>query len=84
MPTALPWIIGALPLVGSGVTAGYPVLVGSRSLAFQAIGAGAIALAPGRSVVVLVDLARPFSGDLSVGPAPFPPGALAELRAPSR
>ena len=57
----LPWVIGVLLLVGSLVIIGYTVLVGSRSFWFHAIGAGAIALVLGLSLVVLLDLTYPFS-----------------------
>jgi hypothetical protein len=80
----LPWVIGVLLLVGSIVIVGYTVLVGSKSFWFHAIGAGAIALVLGLSLVVLLDLTYPFSGDLSVGSAPFRTGALAQFFAPSR
>ncbi len=75
----LPSIIAALILIGSVVIVGYAVLVGSRSFWFHAIGAGAIALVIGLALVVLVDLNYPFSGDLSVGSAPFKEGALAQF-----
>ena len=78
----LPWVIGVLLIVGSIVIVGYTVLVGSRSFWFHAIGAGAVALVLGLSLVVLLDLTYPFSGDLSVSSAPFRTGALdAVLRA---
>ena len=64
----------ALILVGSLVIIGYAVLVGSTSYWFHAIGAGSIALVVGLSLVVLVDLIYPFSGDLSVGSAAFTSG----------
>ena len=80
---SLPSIIAALLLVGSVVIIGYAVLVGSRSFWFHAIGAGAIALVIGLALVVLVDLNYPFSGDLSVGSAPFTEGALAQFFPPS-
>ena len=70
----LPWVIGVLLLVGSLVIVGYTVLVGSRSFWFHAIGAGAIALVLGLSLVVLLDLTYPFSGDLSVGSGAVPTG----------
>ena len=75
----LPWVIGVLLLVGSIIIVGYTVLVGSRSFWFHAIGAGAVALVLGLSLVVLLDLTYPFSGDLSVGSAPFRNGALAQF-----
>ena len=70
--------------MGSIVIMGYTVLVGSRSFWFHAIGAGAIALVLGLSLVVLLDLTYPFSGDLSVSRTPFRTGALAQFFAPSR
>ena len=79
----LPWVIGVLLLVGSIIIVGYTVLVGSRSFWFHAIGAGAVAIVLGLSLVVLLDLTYPFSGDLSVGTAPFRNGALAQFFAPS-
>ena len=49
----LPALIAALILVGSIVILGYATLVGSTSSAFHAIGAGAIAVVVGFSLVVL-------------------------------
>jgi len=80
----LPWVIAALLIVGSLIIVGYTVLVGSRSFWFHLVGAGSVALVLGLSLVVLLDLTYPFSGDLSVGPAPFRSGALAQFFAPSR
>ena len=79
----LPWVIGVLLIVGSIIIVGYTVLVGSRSFWFHAIGAGAVAIVLGLSLVVLLDLTYPFSGDLSVGTAPLRNGALAQFFAPS-
>ncbi len=64
-------------LVGSIVILGYVTLVGSRSAAFHLIGAGAIALVIGFSLVVLLLLQFPFSGGLAVEPTPYGEGALA-------
>ena len=80
----LPWVIGVLLVVGSTIIVGYTVLVGSRSFWFHAIGAGAVAIVLGLSLVVLLDLTYPFSGDLSVGPSPFRNGVLAQFFDPSR
>jgi hypothetical protein len=80
----LPWVIGVLLLVGSIIIVGYTVLVGSRSFWFHAIGAGSIAIVLGLSLVVLLDLTYPFSGDLSVGSSPFRTGVLAQFFEPSR
>ncbi len=79
----LPWVIGILLVVGSIVILGYTVLVGSRSFWFHAIGAGAVAIVLGLSLVVLLDLTYPFSGDVSVGSRPFQTGALAQFFDPS-
>jgi hypothetical protein len=75
----LPWVVGALIVVGSLVIIGYAVLVGSRSYWFHAVGAGSIALVVGLSLVVLVDLIYPFSGDLSVDHGAFDSGVLAQF-----
>jgi len=80
----LPWVIAVLVIVGSAIIVGYTVLVGSRSFWFHVIGAGSVALVLGLSLVVLLDLTYPFSGDLSVGPAPFRSGALAQFFASPR
>jgi hypothetical protein len=77
----LPVLIAALIIVGAVVILGYATLVGSRSSAFHAIGAGAIAVVVGFALVVLVALQFPFSGGLAVDPKPFGEGALAPLLA---
>ena len=79
----LPWVIVVLLLVGSLVILGYTILVGSRSLGFHAVGAASIALVVGLSLVVLIALVYPFSGDLAVGPEPFRTGGLARFFGPS-
>ncbi len=76
---ALSPIIAALVLVGSFVILGYAALVGSRSFWFHAIGAGAIALVVGFSLVVLLNLSYPFSGDLAIDSDPFRTGVLAQF-----
>jgi hypothetical protein len=73
----LPALIAALILVGTVVILGYATLVGSKSSAFHAIGAGPIAVVVGFALVVLVALQFPFSGGLAVDPQPFREGALA-------
>jgi hypothetical protein len=78
----LPWVIGVLLIVGSVVIVGYTVLVGSRSFWFHAIGAAAIAVVLSLSLVVLLDLTYPFSGDLAASSEPFRTGALAQLFPP--
>ena len=74
----LPGLIAALVLVGSLVILGYVTLVGSKSAAFHAIGAGSIAVIVGFSLVVLLTLQFPFSGGLAVDSRPFEEGALAQ------
>ena len=78
----LPALIAALILVGSVVILGYATLVGSKSSAFHAIGAGAIAVIIGFALVVLVALQFPFSGGLAVDSKPFREGALAPFFSP--
>jgi hypothetical protein len=73
----LPALIAALILVGAVVILGYATLVGSKSSAFHAIGAGAIAVVVGFALVVLVALQFPFSGGLAIDSQPFREGALA-------
>jgi Protein of unknown function (DUF4239) len=80
----LPALIAALVIVGSIVILGYVTLVGSRSAAFHAIGAGTIAIIIGFSLVVLLALQFPFSGGLAVDSRPFKEGALAQFFAQSR
>jgi len=76
---SLPLLIAALVLVGAGVILGYATLVGSRSAAFHAIGAGAIAVVVGFTLVVLITLQFPFSGGLAVDSHPFRQGVLAQF-----
>ena len=78
----LPALIAALILVGAVVILGYATLVGSKSSAFHAIGAGAIAVVIGFALVVLVALQFPFSGGLAVDSQPFREGALAPFFSP--
>jgi hypothetical protein len=78
----LPWVIVVLLLVGSVVILGYTVLVGSRSLGFHALGAASIALVVRLSLVVLIALVYPFTGDLAIGPGPFRTGSLAQFFGP--
>jgi hypothetical protein len=73
----LPPLVAALVIVGGIVIVSYATLVGSRSSAFHAIGAGAIAVIVGFSLVVLLSLQFPFSGDLAISSQPFKEGPLA-------
>jgi hypothetical protein len=78
----LPWVIVVLLLVGSLVILGYTILVGSRSLGFHAVGAASIALVVGLSLVVLIALVYPFTGDLAIDSEPFRTGSLAQFFGP--
>ena len=72
-------LIAALILVGSVVLLGYGVLVGSTSTGFHMAGAAAMAILIGFSLVVLLNLSYPFSGDLAIDPDPFRQGVLAQF-----
>lgn len=75
----MPSLILALIAIGACLILGYAMLVGSRSYWFHAIGACSIALIVALSLVVLIDLSYPFSGDLSISSDPFKSGALAQF-----
>ena len=75
----LPWVLAALIVLGAFVILGYAVLVGSTSFWFHAVGAGTIAIVVGLSLVVLLSLSYPFSGDLAIDSGPFQTGVLAGL-----
>ena len=72
-------LIAALILVGSIVLLGYGVLVGSTSTGFHMTGAAAMAILVGFSLVVLLNLSYPFSGDLAIEPDSFRDGVLAQF-----
>ena len=72
-------LIAALILVGSLVLLGYGVLVGSTSTGFHMAGAAAMAILVGFSLVVLLSLSYPFSGDLAIEPDSFREGVLAQF-----
>jgi hypothetical protein len=75
--TGLPRDLVELILFSSLVIVAYAVFVGSPNFWFHVLGPAAIAIVVAVSVVVLVDLACPFSGVLSVTPAQFKAGDLA-------
>ena len=72
----LPWDIAALILFSSFVVVAYAVLVGSPSYWWHLLGPAAIAAVVVVSLVVLVDLSYPFSGDFAIPPDDFQSGAL--------
>lgn len=57
----------------------YAILVGSPAYWFHVLGPLAIAVVITISLVVLVDLTYPFSGDVSLQPSDFRNGALAQF-----
>ena len=73
----LPVEMALLILFSSLVIVGYAVLVGSPHFWFHVLGPAAIAIVVAFSLVVLLDLSYPFSGDVSVDPAPFETGVQA-------
>jgi hypothetical protein len=72
----LPGDIAALLLFSSLVIVAYAVLVGSPNFWFHLLGPAAVAAVIAVSLVVLVDLTYPFSGDFAIGPDDFKTGAL--------
>ncbi len=72
----LPRDITLLILFSTLVTVGYAVLVGSPHFGFHALGPAPIALVVAVSLVVLLDLSYPFSGDVAIAPDDFRTGAL--------
>jgi hypothetical protein len=66
-------------LFSSFVIVAYAVLVGSPNFWFHVLGPAAIAIVVAISLVVLVDLTYPFSGDVALAPDDFKTGALAQL-----
>ena len=75
----LPRDIAALILFSSFVIIAYAVLVGSPNFWFHVLGPLAIALVVAISLVVLVDLTYPFSGDVAITPDDFKTGALQQF-----
>jgi hypothetical protein len=78
----LPRDIALLILFSTFVTVGYAVLVGSPHFGFHALGPAAIAAVVAVSLVVLLDLSYPFSGDVSIAPDDFKTGALGQFFPP--
>jgi hypothetical protein len=75
----LPYEIAALILFSSFVIVGYAVLVGSPNFWFHVLGPAAIATVVAFSLLVLLDLSYPLSGDVTIDPEPFQQGALAQF-----
>ena len=75
----LPALLVAFMVFGSWVIVAYAAMVGSRSFGYHAMGAIVVAVLVGFSLVVLLDLSFPFSGDFSIEPDAFKEGALAQF-----
>jgi hypothetical protein len=75
----LPKDIAILVIFSSIVIVAYAILVGSPSFWFHALGPLAIAVVVALSLVVLVDLTYPFSGDVALEPDDFRDGILAQF-----
>ena len=75
----LPFEMAALILFSSLVIVAYAILVGSPDFWFHALGPAALAVVVAFSLVVLLDLSYPFSGDFAVDPEPFETGVLAQF-----
>lgn len=75
----IPIEMATLLVFSSFVIVGYAVLVGSPSFWFHVLGPTAIAVVVAASLVVLLDLSYPLSGDFTVDPKPFETGALAQF-----
>ena len=72
----LPGDIAVLILFSSLVIVAYAVLVGSPNFWFHVLGPAAVAAVIAVSLVVLVDLTFPFSGDFAISPGDFKTGVL--------
>ena len=80
----LPFEMAALIIFSSLVIVGYAVLVGSPNFWFHVLGPAAIAIVVTFSLLVLLDLSYPLSGDVTIDPEPFQSGVLARFFEPSR
>ena len=78
----LPRDIALLILFSTFVTVGYAVFVGSPQFGFHVLGPGAVAAVVAVSLVVLLDLSYPFSGDVAIAPDDFKTGALGQFFPP--
>jgi hypothetical protein len=75
----IPGIIVILLLFSTFVIVAYAVFVGSPNFWFHALGPAAIAVVVAVSLVVLVDLSYPFSGNVTISPDGFKTGELAQF-----
>jgi hypothetical protein len=75
----LPRDIAVLIIFSTVVIVAYAVLVGSPNFWFHVLGPVAIAVVVAVSLVVLIDLTYPFSGDVALTPEDFKAGALEQF-----
>lgn len=75
----LPRDIVILLLFSTVVIIGYAVLVGSPSYWFHVLGPAAIAMVVAVSLVVLIDLSYPFSGNVAISSKDFKAGTLSQF-----
>ncbi|MFF3920444.1 DUF4239 domain-containing protein [Streptomyces sp. NPDC001852] len=74
----LPWLLQVLAYGGACVLIPLTFLYGTRKRRIQMLFVASVAGLVGFSLLLIVVLDRPFSGELSVSPAPFRQGALAQ------
>ncbi|MFG2872401.1 DUF4239 domain-containing protein [Streptomyces sp. NPDC048338] len=78
----LPPLLQVLAVGGALVIIPLTFLYGMRSRRMQLLFVGAVAALIGFSLLLVVVLDRPFAGELSVSPAPYKEGALAQFWEP--
>ncbi|MFD7321775.1 DUF4239 domain-containing protein [Streptomyces sp. NPDC059875] len=79
----LPPLLQVLAVGGALVIIPLTFLYGMRSRRMQLLFVGAVAALIGFSLLLVVVLDRPFAGELSVSPAPYQEGALAQFWEPT-
>ena len=77
--SVLPGLLMALLIVGAVLTIAFTLVFAVANRRMQAALGVSLAVLMGLGVLVTIVLDQPFSGDVSVSPAPFHQGALAEL-----
>ncbi|GGZ29285.1 bestrophin-like domain [Streptomyces poonensis] len=78
----LPPLLQVLAFGGAFVLIPLTFLYGVRSLRIQLLFVASVAVLIGFSLLLVLVLDRPFAGELSVSPAPYRQGALAQYWAP--
>ncbi|MFE1951642.1 hypothetical protein ACFW9D_14355, partial [Streptomyces sp. NPDC059524] len=78
----LPPLLQVLAFGGAAVLIPLTFLYGMRRLRVQILFVASVAGLVGFSLLLVLVLDRPFAGDLSISPAPFREGALAQYWTP--